>query len=286
MTEARTSEMAPEWPTLSLIIPAYNEERRLPTTMEAVLSYLTAQPYTWEVLIADDGSEDATPAIAAIWQQREARVRHLRLPHRGKAAAVFSGVMAAHGQFIVFTDADLSTPIHYLEPMMALLNQGWDIVIGSREGETAKRLGEPWHRHLMGRVFNWVVQLLAVPGIPDTQCGFKGFHAAVARTLFAACQLYRNDTLLVRGPRVTGFDVELLYVARRAGYRIAILPVTWRHVPGSKVDPVSDSMRMLGDVLRVRWYAWRGRYDVSLPSSLASLPGQHQDKATIPEVRK
>jgi len=286
MTEARTSEMAPEWPTLSLIIPAYNEERRLPTTMEAVLAYLTSQPYTWEVLIADDGSEDATAAIAAGWQQREARVRHLRLPHRGKAAAVLSGVMAAHGQFIVFTDADLSTPIHYLEPMMALLNQGWDIVIGSREGETAQRLGEPWHRHLMGRVFNWVVQLLAVPGIPDTQCGFKGFHAAVARTLFAACQLYRNDTLPVRGPRVTGFDVELLYVARRAGYRIAILPVTWRHVPGSKVDPVSDSMRMLGDVLRVRWYAWRGRYDASLPSSLASLPGQHQDKATIPEVRK
>ena len=246
---------------LSLVIPAYNEEARLPATLEAVVTYLSTQPYSWEVIVADDGSEDATPSIAAEWSRREARVRHLRLPHRGKAVAVREGILASHGRIVIFTDADLSTPIEYLEPACALLQDGWDIVIGSREGAEARRIGEPVHRHLMGRVFNRIVQLLAVPGVQDTQCGFKGFRADVARDLFGRSRLYHNGARPVRGPLVTGFDVEILYLARRRGYRLAVLPVVWRHVEGSKVRPGIDAIIMLRDVVMVWLNGLRGRYD-------------------------
>ena len=246
---------------LSLVIPAYNEEARLPATLATVVRYLSTQPYSWEVIVADDGSEDATPSIAAEWSRREARLRHLRLPHRGKAAAVREGILASHGRMVIFTDADLSTPIEYLEPACALLEDGWDIVIGSREGAEARRIGEPLHRHLMGRVFNRIVQLLVVPGVEDTQCGFKGFRAEVARDLFGHSRLYHNGARPARGPLVTGFDVEILYLARRRGYRLAVLPVIWRHVEGSKVRPGIDSIIMLRDVVMVWVNGLRGRYD-------------------------
>ncbi|MCS7051356.1 MAG: glycosyltransferase, partial [Thermomicrobium sp.] len=195
------------------------------------------------------------------WSERDPRIRHVRLPHRGKAAAVRSGVLLSQGAYIVFTDADLSTPIEYLEPTLTVLRQGWDLVIGSREGALARRIGEPWHRHAMGRVYNRLVQLLLLPGIADTQCGFKGFRRDVALDLFSRSLLYRDGDKPLRGPRVTGFDVELLYIARRRGYRLAILPVTWRHVEGSKVRPAVDALLMLRDVLAVRLHAWRGAYD-------------------------
>jgi glycosyltransferase involved in cell wall biosynthesis len=246
---------------LSLVIPAYNEQVRLPATLEAIVAYLSGQPYSWEVIVADDGSEDATSSIAASWSQRDTRVRLVRLPHRGKAMAVREGVRVSTGRFVLFTDADLSTPIDYVEPARELLHAGWDIVIGSREGTQARRVGEPLHRHLMGRVFNRVVQLLVVPGIEDTQCGFKAFRAEVARDLFARSLLYQNGSRPLRGPRVTGFDVELLYLARRCGYRVAVLPVVWRHVEGSKVRPGIDAVLMLRDVVTVWVNGLRGRYD-------------------------
>ncbi len=246
---------------LSLVIPAYNEETRLPATLQAVVAYLSAQPYSWEVIVADDGSEDATPAIAAEWCRRDARVRHLRLPHRGKAVAVREGILASGGRIVVFTDADLSTPIEYLEPARALLCDEWDIVIGSREGAEARRIGEPPHRHLMGRVFNRIVQLLVVPGLEDTQCGFKAFRAEVARDLFSRSLLYHNGVGPARGPLVTGFDVEILFLARRRGYRLAVLPIVWRHVEGSKVRPGIDAVLMLRDVVTVWVNSLLGRYD-------------------------
>jgi dolichyl-phosphate beta-glucosyltransferase len=161
----------------------------------------------------------------------------------------------------VFTDADLATPIEYVQDARDLLEEGWDLVIGSREGNGARRIGEPRHRHYMGRLYNYFVQALLLPGIRDTQCGFKAFRYDVARDLFTRTALYHGTDLRVRGPLVTGFDVELLYLARRRGYRIFELPVVWRHVSGSKVRPGVDSMLMLRDVLRVRWNGLRGRYD-------------------------
>lgn len=245
---------------LTLIIPAYNEAARLPATLKTALEFLQTTGLTWELLLADDGSVDRTACIAATAEAADPNVRHLQLPHRGKAAAIREGINAAAGEVIIFTDADLSTPIEYVEQAYALLQGEADIVIGTREAPQSRRIGEPEYRHLMGRVYNAVVQFLVVPGINDTQCGFKGFRAEVARDLFRSARLYRNRSVPVRGPLVTGFDIELLFLARKRGYRIHELPVVWRHVKGSNVRPMVDTFRMFRDALQVRLNDLRGRY--------------------------
>lgn len=246
-------------PELSIVIPAYNEQQRLPATLEAVASFMNGRNGSTEALIVDDGSTDATRAIAERFVACAPRFRLLALPHRGKAGAVRAGMLAATGQHVLFTDADLSTPLSFADELVAALDNGADVAIGSREGVGSRRIGEPGYRHLMGRVFNAVTRLLAVPGVNDTQCGFKAFRRDVARDLFTHARLYA-DTRTVSGPRVTGFDVEILYIARRRGYRIIEIPVEWRHVAGSKVRPLRDAARMFADVVRVRWNAMRGRY--------------------------
>jgi dolichyl-phosphate beta-glucosyltransferase len=245
---------------LSIVIPAYNEEERLPATIAETSAFLDTLPVSWELLIADDGSDDRTSEIANAAEVKDRRVRHLRLPHGGKALAVRTGVLAAQGDTIVFTDADLATPIEYVREAYSLLNDGWDVVIGSREGSGAERLDEPVHRHLMGRLYNYVVQAVLLPGIKDTQCGFKGFRREVAVDLFGSSVLYSDNGRKVRGPLVTGFDVELLFLARKRGYRIYELPVIWKHVEGSKVRPGIDGLLMLKDVFQVRLNDLRGRY--------------------------
>lgn len=245
---------------LSLIIPAYNEGARLEATLHAVVAYLRARGYRWEVLVVDDGSTDDTLALARAFARRHEGVAVLANPHRGKAYAVRSGVLRARGKVIGFTDADLATPIDTLAAVPPLLADGYDVVIGSREGRGAVRRDEPAYRHLMGRAFNALVQLLALPGIEDSQCGFKLLRGPVAHALFGALLLYGDDARPPRGPAVTAFDVELLYLARRRGYRIAVLPVCWQYIAESKVDPVRDSIRNLRDVLLVRLHALRGRY--------------------------
>jgi hypothetical protein len=156
--------------------------------------------------------------------------------------------------------------------MRCLLDGSYDLVIGTREGADSRRFGEPRHRHLMGRLFNYAVRLLAVPGLHDTQCGFKGFRAEVARDLFDGAQVYRETAQRVQGPRVTAFDVELLYLARKRGFRLAELPVSWRHVDGSKVRPGIDSLVMLRDVLAIRLNDLQGRYPQSCGSRSTSRP--------------
>ena len=263
------SAAAPTGPLLSVVIPAYNEAPRLPATLPQVVGYLSGAPYTWELLLVDDGSGDATLALLTATADEHARaggqgtIRVLAEPHRGKAAAVRAGVLAARGEAILFADADLSTPLNTVEAMLPLLKgQGGnaDLVIGSREGIGARRHDEPYYRHLMGRVFNTLVRLLAVPGIHDTQCGFKLFTRAAGHDLFRRLRLYGDDAPVVRGPLVTGFDVELLFLARQRGYRIVEQPVQWHHVPTSNVDPLRDAYRMLRDVIRVRLNHLKGAY--------------------------
>jgi glycosyltransferase involved in cell wall biosynthesis len=250
-------------PFLSLIIPAYNEGARIAQTLRGVIAYLRAQPYSWEVLVVDDGSADDTLAIARSFAraQGDLPVRIIANPHRGKAHAVRSGVQAARGKLIGFTDADLATPIDTLAAVLPCFADGYHVVIGSREDRGAVRQDEPIHRHLMGRAFNWLVQLVALPGIQDSQCGFKVLRGAVAHELFAASQLYGDDDAPPIGPAVTAFDVEVLFLARRRGYRIASVPVIWQYGTESKVNPLRDSARNFRDVLMVRLNSLLGRYN-------------------------
>lgn len=249
-------------PYLSLIIPAYNESARIARTLAAVRDYLSTQRYSWEVLVVDDGSDDDTLAVARRFarEQGDPGIRVLANPHRGKAYAVRSGVQAARGKLIGFTDADLATPIDTLDAVIPHFADGCHVVIGSREERGAVRQDEPFYRHLMGRVFNWLVQFVALPGIQDTQCGFKVLRGTVAHELFAASQLYAEDDDPPIGAAVTAFDVEILFLARRRGYRIATVPVIWQYGTESKVNPLLDSARNFRDVLMVRLNSLLGRY--------------------------
>lgn len=232
----------------------------MPATLREVTAWLEEQEWLAEVIVADDGSTDGTPSVVDNLPPTSVEIRQLKLPHRGKAATVSAGMLAATGGYVMFIDADLSTPLRYIHPLIEALQQGAGVAFGSREGVGSRRHGEPGYRHVMGRVFNALVRIVAVPGVNDTQCGFKAFGSDVVRDIFPDLRLYDGSKVVV-GPRVTGFDVEVLFLARRRGYRLVEVPVEWTHVPGSKVAPLSDSIRMFADVLRVRINAIRGRYD-------------------------
>ena len=255
---------------LSVVVPAYNEEQRLPNTLANILGYLGRQSYRSELIVADDGSSDGTVALAERMAQEHTALRVLQLDHRGKGFAVRAGVLAAQGDYVLLCDADLAVPIEEWERLHDRLMHGYDLAIGSREGLGARRLGEPRYRHLMGRVFNLIVKIVAVSGIQDTQCGFKALRSDVALDLFRRVQIYGEHAPRVRGAAVTAYDVELLYLARRRGYQIAEVPVPWQYGTETKVNPIRDSWRNLRDVLNVRWFALRGRYqglDAPLPLS-------------------
>jgi dolichyl-phosphate beta-glucosyltransferase len=235
---------------LSLVIPAYNEQARLPYTLSQIETYVCREGLDCEVIVVDNGSRDATSAVVQQASHRFSALRLLRTDRRGKGRAVRTGMLAAEGAVVIFADADLSWEVQDLSRFVALVDEGTPIVIGSREGVGARRVGEPIYRHLMGRVFNRVVQALAVPGIEDSQCGFKAFRADAARAVFSR---QRIDGF--------GFDVEVLYLARRLGFALQVVPLHWEHKENSRVAPVRDTLLMLADVLRVRLNASRGAYD-------------------------
>ncbi len=247
-------------PFLSVVIPAYNEERRLPDSIQQVLRYLREQPWTWEVLIVDDGSDDQTATYAEALVADEPRARVIRNPHRGKGYTVRTGMLQATGDYILFSDADLAVPIEEWPKLAVPIQNGSDIVIASREGVGAQRIDGPLKRHIMGRVFNLIVRVLAIGHFQDTQCGFKVFTREAAHDVFAKMRLYNDQTAAPRGAAVTAFDVEILFLALRRGYQISEVPVIWRYGEETKVDNVRDSLRNLSDVLKVRWNALTGRY--------------------------
>jgi len=239
-----------EHPFLSIIIPAYNEERRLPHTLPRIVAFLQAQNYPGEVIVVDDGSLDNT---AKVVEDMAARLRHITLirnEHRGKGYAVKTGMMAAQGEYLFLCDADLSMPIEGVAAFLPPALEAYDVAIGSREVEGARRYDEPSHRHLMGRVFNFLVHVLAVRGFQDTQAGFKCFRGEVAHDLFP----YQTMDGF-------GFDVEILFIAQKRGYRIVEVPINWYYMANSRVSPIGDSVRMVREILQVRINDWRGRYD-------------------------
>lgn len=248
-------------PFLSLVVPAYNEERRLPQTLATITAYLNQQAYDSEVIVVDDGSSDRTAQVVETFIASHPRVTLIRNDHRGKGYAVRTGMLAARGHIVLFSDADLSTPIEEIAEMLPWFERGYGVVIGSREGKGARRIQEPFYRHLMGRVFNMIVRLLAVRGIDDTQCGFKAFRDDVAKDVFSRMKLYGENAKKINDAMVTGFDVEVLFIAQKAGVKIKEVPVEWRYGSETKVNPLKDSWRNFRDVALVRWNDLRGRYN-------------------------
>ncbi len=236
---------------LSVVVPAYNESERISKTLQKIGDYLDGRPGRFEVIVADDGSRDGTAEAAAAARPDDPRLRVLALGrNQGKGAAVRAGVLAARGRRVLFSDADLSTPIEDLEALERALDEGATVAIGSRALRDSRvMVHQPWHRETMGKAFNLLVQALALPGIHDSQCGFKLFRHAEAQRLFAAQRL----------PGFS-FDVEILFLAGKFGFRVAEVPVSWYDSPSSRVDPVLDSARMLRDLFRIRWDWLRGRY--------------------------
>lgn len=234
-------------PFLSVVIPAYNEENRLGPTVARIQGYLAGQSYTSDILVVNNASTDRTGEVA-----RATGVKVIDEPRRGKGAAVRSGMLAALGDYVLFSDADLSTPIEEVEKLLASVRERYDIAIASRglpESNIVKR--QPWYRELVGRLGNVLVRMAAVRGIADTQCGFKLFPREVAQRLF-------------RVARLTGaaFDVEVLFIAQRHGLKIAEVPVTWIDSPDTRFNRVTDSLDALKDLVRIRINWLLGRYRI------------------------
>ena len=248
-------------PVLSIVIPAYNEAENLIARLVTLDEYLSKEVPDTQVSIVDDGSDDATPELVDEFCLTHSRFALIRSPHRGKAGAVATGVLAAEGKYVLFMDMDMATSIEHVGEFVGVLEEGEaDILAASREAPGAARLDAPWLRRLLGRGFNVLVQILLLPGITDTQCGFKAFTREAARDLFGSLIVF-DDTEEVIGPRVTAFDVELLVASRRRGYRIEQRGVIWRHTQTRRVHVVKEPIRMLRQLLAVWINDRRHRYD-------------------------
>jgi dolichyl-phosphate beta-glucosyltransferase len=235
---------------LSVIIPVYNEESRLPHTLEQVFSFLSAQSYTAEVIVVDNGSQDNTLSIARERAKIHPLLTVIHVPEKGKGNAVKRGMLAAQGEFRFMCDADFSMPTSEINRFLPPALDPYEIAIASREAPGAIRYNEPHYRHFVGRIFNGLIRLIALPGLHDTQCGFKCFRAQVAEEVF--------PMQTIRG---WAFDVEFLYIARKRGYRIVELPVSWYYNPESKISVLRDAGRMALDLFKIRLNDWRGLYD-------------------------
>jgi dolichyl-phosphate beta-glucosyltransferase len=215
-----------------------------------VVEFVEAQTYQAEVLVVDDGSVDRTVEIVEKLAAQHPCVRLVRAEHGGKGHAVKTGMLQARGEFAFLCDADLAMPITELPKFLPPQQNNYQVAIGSREVAGAVRYNEPAYRHLMGRVFNWLVKVLAVPGFEDTQCGFKCFHASASQELFS------QQTI-----NGFGFDVEVLYIAQKRGHKIIEVPIHWYYQSESKVHPIKDTIRMVRDIIQVRQNDRLGLYD-------------------------
>lgn len=237
-------------PLLSLIIPAYNEGQRLPQTLPQVIRYVKEQSFVSEIIVVDNNSSDNTREIATGFAEEYPFLFVLSEPIQGKGAAVRAGMQSAKGEYLFMADADLSMPIEEVSKFLPPRLNGFDVAIGSREVKGASRFDEPVYRHFMGRIFNFVVKTVAVPGFQDTQAGFKCFRRSVAMDVLS-CQ------------QIDGwaFDVELLFIAQKHGFKIVEVPINWYFRANSRINPLKDAVEMFREVLKIRSNNRHGLYD-------------------------
>lgn len=237
-------------PLLSIIIPAYNEETRLPNTLEQVSNFIQQQTYQSEVLIIENGSSDRTFEIAQDFAHSHPHIQAIHMVDRGKGLAVREGMLRAAGQYHFMCDADLSMPIAEIKRFIPPALKNFDIAIASREAPGAVRYNEPGYRHWGGRGTNLLIRWFALPGLHDTQCGFKMFRSDITKDIFSH-QTITNWS----------FDIELLYIARLRGYRILEIPIPWYFNSETKLNPVKDALNMAIDIFTIRSNARQGLYD-------------------------
>lgn len=240
-------------PDLSIIIPAYNEEALIPGTLDSLQTYMSARPERYEIIVVDDGSQDKTAASVQAWQQRSRADVNLlvNLSNMGKGFAIRRGVLESRGRYVIFTDADLPYELHAIDDFLKALQNGCDLAIGSRVLPGSEVKGVPALRYAAGQVFSWMVQAVLFRGLPDTQCGFKSF------TSIAAKEIFRR--LTIGG---FGFDVELLFIARKLKFGIRPIAVQMiEHRQRSRVRLFIDSLKMFSNLFMIRWMDWQGKYD-------------------------
>ncbi|MCL4506363.1 MAG: glycosyltransferase family 2 protein [Chloroflexi bacterium] len=244
-------------PTLSIIVPAYNEEKRLPSTLDRLIRFISTSGIDSELIIVDDGSKDSTRELVRAAMRQYSGLRLIENPHSGKAYTVRTGLMQARGKYALHADADLSTPPEEFLKLVNQLKSGYDVAIGSRAG----RPGAPWYRLLMSAAWRVLVSVVVVSGFRDTQCGFKAYRTPVAQHILRHTLLYNTPAeSLTTASVAAASDVEMLYIARKLGYKIAEVPLEWVHHDESKIRPMQDSLNAFVELLRIRWFAVSGAY--------------------------
>jgi len=245
----------------SIVIPTFNESTKILATLTQILDFMASFSKSFEVIVVDDGSHDNTAELVESYAREHKSLRLIKNPHKGKGPTIWTGVMAAKGDYIYMADTDMATPIAELKRLSSwIIEHDFDVVIASREGTGARRIAEPFYRHFMGRVFNYLVQILALPGIKDSQCGFKLFKQAVAKNVFSKLSIYGENAPEIQDAYLGAFDVEVLYLAKKLGYKIKELPVVWTYADTTRLNPLKDAYRMARDVLKVRLNDMRGVY--------------------------
>jgi dolichyl-phosphate beta-glucosyltransferase len=255
-------------PIYSIVIPAYNESTRLGATLEKVLAYVRSQQWNAEVIVVNDGSHDNTADIVRSFAEKDAALRLVENPgNRGKGYSVRNGMLNARGRIVLFSDADLSSPIEEAPKLFAALDAGADIAIGSRwlRAETQTQR-QPLHRQLFGRLFNLALRLTLGLQFADTQCGFKAFKQPAVQAIFPLQKIER-----------WGFDPEILFLARKLKFKVQEVPVAWAHREGTSINPLLDGSRMVMEMLHIRWNDLAGKYDpaaVAANQPANTLPGR------------